>query len=72
MQAHEERVIAEKSDLDEKLSRLAAFCSNTKGHLWMAMLETDKALLLEQSTIMARYSAVLSARIFRFKDSVQV
>ena len=63
---HEQRVIAERADLDEKLTKLEAFLSTeTFGNLDQA----DGALLTRQAKIMTDYVLVLDARIDRFSAS---
>jgi len=63
MNDHEERVVAEKEQLDEKLDKLSAFMhSNVFGQLHT----TDQELLGMQQHLMLGYSKVLAARINRF------
>jgi hypothetical protein len=68
MYPHEERVGAEKRDLDDKLLRLTAFIS--KGTLFDVLPEEDKRLMREQRDAMMQYSEALGARISRFKDTL--
>ena len=63
MQAHQERVVAEKEELDGKIDRLDNFrASPTFGTL----AEEDQNLLFKQLGIMRSYSEVLASRIDRF------
>lgn len=63
MQPHQERVVAEKKDLDEKLSKLEAFFSNpTFGKLPV----DEQARLSKQASLMHQYSEVLGERIAAF------
>ncbi len=63
--AHQERVIAEKADLDEKLSKLRAFCA-TVGGVFDSLPTDEKQRLTEQEGHMAAYSDVLARRIAAF------
>lgn len=63
MSPHQERVVAEKQELDEKRTKLAAFIV---GPIFSALDEIDRDLLTEQNDIMYEYSDVLRRRIERF------
>lgn len=66
MQPHEERVVAEKKELDRKLADLKRFCfgGNPTFHDLEAV---DRNLLEDQYAVMLKYSDVLRKRIERFK-----
>lgn len=65
MKPHEERVIAEKDELREKLIKLDEFMhTDTFGDLY----QTDQELLMEQREHMANYLEVLHLRIERFRQ----
>lgn len=63
MQAHEQRVIEEKKELDQKLEKLNAF---TGTPTFSALGEEDTMLLLKQLRVMEQYSSILQQRIDRF------
>lgn len=63
LQPHQQRVIEEKHALDEKLTKLHAFCG---GPVFAQLAPEDRALLFEQRSLMTLYSAVLERRIARF------
>jgi hypothetical protein len=65
MQPHEERVVIEKRELDEKLAKLKAFCFDS-GTAFSKLPPEDRDLLEDQFTAMQRYSAILGKRIERF------
>ena len=62
MKSLKEKLIDEKKDLDERLSRLNTFLENKE--LSSDVGETHKELLVEQSKIMTEYSHILRKRIF--------
>jgi crAss001_48 related protein len=66
MQPHQERVIVEKKELDEKLAKLKEFCfgSNTKVFASLSPEERDR--LEDQYTAMKQYSDILGKRIAAF------
>ncbi len=66
MQAHEERVVTEKRELDEKLSKLKAFCFDPRSPIFDALSPEDRDLLEDQYTVMEKYSVILGKRIARF------
>lgn len=65
MQSHEERVIKEKRELDEKLVKLVQFI--TASLVFKTLDEYDRMLLREQRDHMMDYSDTLERRISRFK-----
>jgi hypothetical protein len=63
MRPHQERVVADKSELDENHSRLGAFMRTST----FASLPTDEQLRLSrQFIIMDEYSGILAERIEAF------
>ncbi len=69
MQPHEERVVTEKRELDEKLEKLKAFCFTPGVTIFSKLSPVDRDLLEDQYTAMLRYSEILAARIARFPPS---
>lgn len=69
MQPHEERVIVEKRELDEKLAKLKTFCFDPGSPVFKALVPADRDLLEDQYTVMEQYSQILSKRIDRFKNT---
>lgn len=67
LQPHQQRVVDEKTALDEKMAKLLAFFDTPT----YAGLETeDRLLLIAQHTHMRAYSDTLGTRIARFKAPV--
>lgn len=66
MQPHEQRVVTEKNELDEKLGKLHAFCHAPSTPIFDSLPLEDRDLLTEQYEVMDRYSRVLGKRIARF------
>lgn len=69
MQPHEERVIVEKAEIDDKLAKLKEFCFDPGSPVFKALEPIDRDLLEDQYTVMERYSKILGDRIFRFKNT---
>jgi uncharacterized protein len=65
LQPHQQRVVDEKRDLDEKIVALTAFIYGNDLHAAIEVFEQD--LLDQQLEIMQGYSATLAARIAIFK-----
>lgn len=63
MQPHQQRVVDEKAELDGKISKLTAF---TGGDIFKYIHQEDQDLLIDQLSLMAKYSQVLEKRISRF------
>lgn len=63
LQPHEQRVVDERNELNEKITKLHDFFKNP---IFQKLPEEDKNLLNEQSEIMMNYSDVLLKRINRF------
>lgn len=60
---HQQRVVIEKAELDEKLAKLAAFMNTQR---FTALPIDEFARLTRQFTCMVEYSAVLGERIAAF------
>jgi len=63
MDDHEDRVVEEKAQLDEKIGRLSDFMH---GNIYPKLSATDQGLLMVQIRTMGAYSGVLAYRIERF------
>lgn len=68
MQPHEERVLIEKRELDEKLAKLKAFCFGDNNATFSGLHPIDRDLLEDQYTAMEQYSNILAKRIARFSE----
>lgn len=64
MQPHQQRVVDEKSELDEKISKLTSFMGSDASNV-LSLTEEDD--LEEQLEYMEKYSKVLERRISKFK-----
>lgn len=69
MQPHEERVVVEKRELDEKLAKLKAFCFDPGSPIFKGLSPEDRDLLESQYTMMEQYSKILGKRIERFSKA---
>jgi hypothetical protein len=65
MAPHQERVVTEKSELDEKRMKLDAFIDPTN-QVFAGLPEAEQARLGRQLAIMDQYSRVLGERIAAF------
>ena len=63
MKPHQQRVIDEKTELDEKLEKLNSF---SQSDIFALLAEDEKKRLARQSKIMDQYSVVLGERISAF------
>ncbi len=63
LQPHQQRVVDEKKELDEKISKLETF---TQGELFSTLDKDDQTLLSQQLDVMNSYSEILGKRIERF------
>lgn len=63
MQPHQERVVAEKAELDDKIAKLEIFLD---GKVFPNLPEDEQARLHDQFQFMTQYSDVLGARIRNF------
>jgi uncharacterized protein len=66
MQPHEQRVVAEKEELDDKLGKLKAFCFDPGSPVFSGLSPADRHLLEQQYNAMTDYSIILGKRISRF------
>lgn len=64
LQPHQQRVVTEKAELDEKLAKLMAFLGTPT---YAGLSEAERSRLRSQSFFMVGYSAVLGERIDAFK-----
>ena len=64
MQLHQQRVIDEKAELDEKLVKLGAFISSSS--VFLSLPEDEQLRLKTQAMHMSSYSKVLGERIAAF------
>lgn len=63
MQPHQERVVQEVKDLDEKISKLEPFL---KGDIFKTLVEAEQERLKSQLDHMKAYSGILHERIEAF------
>ncbi|NBM04401.1 crAss001_48 related protein [Proteus sp. G2671] len=63
MQSHQQRVVDEKQELDDKITKLMAFIG---GDIFKSLEHRDQELLGQQLGHMRSYSETLSLRIERF------
>ena len=64
MQPHQQRVVDEKAELDDKIVKLDYF-TQTSPH-WAGLPQEEKDRLTEQLAVMQKYSDILAARIAAF------
>lgn len=64
MQPHQDRVVTEKKELDEKLDKLKAFIETNP--IFKTLPQTEQLLLNRQYDAMAEYSHILGQRINGF------
>lgn len=65
MQEFQQRVVAEKTELDEKVSRLKSFCTGEK---FRDLPPGEQERLVRQLGIMREYSDILRERITAFSQ----
>lgn len=65
LQPHQQRVVVEKTELDEKLSKLSAFISSENFTVFVKD-EAERGRLVCQEEVMKDYSAILAERIEAF------
>lgn len=65
MQPHQERVVTEKRELDEKLAKLTAF-TTMQNATYAGLDRAEQARLIQQREVMKEYSEILGARIAAF------
>ena len=63
MQPHQERVVTEKKELDEKIDKLKVFLL---GETFSTLPEDEQMRLIDQKNVMQQYSEILRARIAAF------
>ena len=63
MQPHQQRVVDEKKELDDKLTKLMLFLT---GKVYLSLAPEEQKRLQDQSKMMAQYSSILGARIAAF------
>jgi hypothetical protein len=63
MSPFQQRVVDEKSELDDKIAKLKAFWDNP---IFPTLPEAERQRLEKQSNIMDDYSAILGERIANF------
>lgn len=63
LKPHQQRVVEEKAELDERIAKLDAF---TRTPTFGRLDDGERSLLLEQANTMTRYSKILGARIVNF------
>lgn len=63
---YQERVVEEKTDLDDKINKLRIFMAS---NAFKAVYAAEQDRLQEQLDVMCQYSRVLAERIAAFKDS---
>lgn len=63
MQPHQERVVTEKSELDEKIEKLDTFRAGT---IFPTLDEEEQKRLYAQLSFMRSYSGILADRIAAF------
>lgn len=66
---HEQRVIAERDELNKKINDLNAFIGGSP--VFDAQHPHDAQLLRDQLSVMVQYSAILGQRIARFAPQAQ-
>lgn len=70
MLAHQERVVQEKQELDDKIAKLSSF-TNPNNDIFNALPEDEQVRLGRQLAVMAEYSSILSERINAFPPPPQ-
>ena len=63
LQPHQQRVVAEKDELDERLGKLLAFFQSP---IYAGLSEAERSRLRAQSFFMVGYSSMLGERIAAF------
>lgn len=63
LQPHQQRVVTEKAELDEKLAKLLAFFQTP---IFAGLSEAEQSRLRNQARFMDGYAAVLEERIAAF------
>lgn len=63
MEAHQQRVVDEKTELDAKREKLGAFI---EGAIYQGLPEAERDRLTQQAIAMTTYSTILGERIAAF------
>lgn len=66
MKSHEERVLHEQNELEEKIDKLALFCYGENNSIFQSLHPIDQRLLEKQHAAMLEYLEILERRIARF------
>lgn len=64
LQPHQQRVVDEKTELDDKINKLSSFISENP--IYGKLPEIDQELLSKQYSVMQEYSDLLAHRVARF------
>lgn len=64
LQPHQQRVVDEKTELDDKLLKLKAFIDGNK--IFVSLPDEEKERLVRQHRCMTEYSDILGERIIAF------
>jgi hypothetical protein len=67
MQPHQQRVVDEKTELDEKLTKLGEFIESSP--IFAGLPDDERERLVRQKSCMAEYSEILGERIAAFPAS---
>jgi hypothetical protein len=65
LQPHQQRVVDEKTELDSKIEKLAAFVQPANA-IFQSLPDAEAGRLVYQLSIMQEYSSVLGQRIAAF------
>lgn len=64
LQPHQQRVVDEKTELDEKLTKLGAFIESSP--IFAGLPDDERERLVRQKSCMGEYSEILGERIAAF------
>jgi hypothetical protein len=64
MEAHQQRVVAEKAELNEKLTKLSEFIEMSP--IFAGLPDDERERLVRQKSCMQEYSEILGERISAF------
>ena len=70
MQPYQQRVVDEKSELDEKSTKLGEFIESSP--IFSGLPDDEKERLVRQKSCMSEYSEILGERIAAFVPPVQI
>lgn len=68
LQPHQQRVVVEQQELNDRLEKLQVFINENP--LFKSLIEEEQMDLQEQSVLMSQLNDVLIRRISRFWDSI--